>query len=110
LPQNVKPTGKIFPEEATEKFFFDSQSREIVWSVGDLKVGQGVLNPAPNISFQIEFLPEESQRGSTPDLISQAKITGEDSWTGESLEAVSPPLNTTLPDDETITEEMGIIQ
>ena len=110
LPQNVKPTGKIFPEEATEKFFFDSQSREIVWNLGDLKVGQGVLNPAPNISFQIEFLPEESQRGSTPDLISQAKITGEDSWTGESLEAVSPPLNTTLPDDETITEEMGIIQ
>lgn len=110
LPQNVKLTGKIFPEEAVEKFTFDSNSREIVWNVGTLQVGQGVLNPAPNISFQIEFIPEETQRGSTPDLISQAKISGEDSWTGESLEAVSPAINTTLPDDETVTEEMGIVQ
>jgi len=110
LPQNVKLTGKIFPEEAIEKFTFDSQSREIVWNVGDLKVGNGVLNPAPNISFQVEFTPDETQRGSTPDLISEAKITGEDSWTGEDIEAISPSINTTLPDDETITEEMGRVQ
>ena len=110
LPQNVKLTGKIFPEEVIEKFTFDSQSREIVWNIGDLKVGNGVLNPAPNISFQVEFTPDETQRGSTPDLISEAKITGEDSWTGEDIEAISPSINTTLPDDETITEEMERVQ
>ena len=110
LPQNVKLTGKIFPEEESSKFAFDSQSREIVWNVGDLKVGSGVLNPPPNISFQIEYLPDENQRGSIPDLISQAKITAEDSWTRETLEATSPAINTTLPDDETITEEMGRVQ
>jgi len=110
LPQNVKLTGKIFPEEVIEKFTFDSQSREIVWNIGDLKVGNGVLNPAPNISFQVEFTPDETQRGSTPDLISEAKITGEDSWTGEDIEAISPSINTTLPDDETITEEMEVVQ
>jgi len=110
LPQNVKLTGKIFPEEAIEKFTFDSQSREIVWNVGDLKVGNGVLNPAPNISFQVEFTPDETQRRSIPDLISEAKISGEDSWTGEDIEAINPSINTTLPDDETITEEMGRVQ
>ena len=110
LPQNVKLTGKIFPEEAIEKFIFDSNSREIVWNLGDLKVGQGVLNPAPNISFQIEFIPEEIQRGTIPDLISQAKITAEDTWTGMTLEATSAAINTTLPDDPTITEEMGVVQ
>jgi len=110
LPPNVKLTGKIFPEEEMEKFAFDSQSREIVWNIGNLKVGQGVLNPAPNISFQIEFIPEEIQRGSIPNLISEAKITGEDSWTGMTLEAISAAINTTLPDDPTITEEMGVVQ
>ena len=110
LPQNVKLTGKIFPEEEMEKFAFDSQSREIVWNIGNLKVGQGVLNPAPNISFQIEFIPEEIQRGSIPNLISEAKITAEDSWTGVTLEATSAAINTTLPDDPTITEEMGVVQ
>ena len=110
LPQNVKLTGKIFPEEEMEKFAFDSQSREIVWNIGNLKVGQGVLNPAPNISFQIEFIPEEIQRGSIPNLISEAKVTGEDSWTGMTLEAISAAINTTLPDDPTITEEMGTVE
>ena len=110
LPPNVKLTGKIFPEEEMEKFAFDSQSREIVWNIGNLKVGQGVLNPAPNISFQIEFIPEEIQRGSIPNLISEAKITAEDSWTGVTLEATSAAINTTLPDDPTITEEMGVVQ
>jgi len=110
LPPNVKLTGKIFPEEEMEKFAFDSQSREIVWNIGNLKVGQGVLNPAPNISFQIEFIPEEIQRGSIPNLISEAKITGEDSWTGMTLEATSAAINTTLPDDPTITEEMGTVK
>lgn len=110
LPQNVKLTGKIFPEEAVEKFTFDSNSREIVWSLDRLKVGQGVLNPAPNISFQIEFTPDESQRGQAPEIISEAKITAVDSWTGETLEVTTPGINTTLPDDETITEERGIVQ
>ena len=110
LPKNVKLTGKIFPEEATEKFTFDSQSREIVWNMGDLKVAQGILSPAPNIAFQVVLTPDSTQIGQTPEIIGQAKIEGEDSWTKETLEAFADSLNTTLPDDPTITEGMGRVQ
>ena len=110
LPPQVILTGKIFPEEELAKFTFDSQSREIVWSVGDLERGKGVLTPGPNISFQVEFTPDETQRGKTPEIIGQAKITGEDSWTEMTLQSTAQALNTTLPDDPTITEEMGIVQ
>lgn len=110
LPQQVQLTGKIFPETEAQKFAFDSQSREIVWEVGDLEIGQGILSPAPNIAFQIAFTPNTSQKGGTPLLISKAQITGQDQWTREILEASSPSINTTLPDDETITQEMGIIK
>ncbi len=110
LPDYVKLTGKIFPEEESEKFTFDSESREIVWNIGGMKTGQGIFEPAQNISFQIEFSPEESQKAQTPEIISQAKIIGEDSWTKETLESSDEFINTTLPDDETITEEMGIVQ
>jgi len=110
LPQNVELTGKIFPEEEVSKFAFDSQSREIVWSVGDLERGKGIFTPPPNISFQIAFTPTESQRGQTPEIIGEAKITGEDSWTETTLQGISPAINTTLPDDPTMTEEMTIVQ
>ncbi|TET84399.1 MAG: hypothetical protein E3J36_01340 [Candidatus Nealsonbacteria bacterium] len=110
LPKNVKLTGKIFPAKDSERFTFDSQSREIVWDIGELNVGQGIFNSAPTISFQIALAPDSAQKGQTPEIIREAKITAEDSWTKESLEATAPAINTTLPDDETVTEEMGQVQ
>ena len=110
LPLGVELTGKIFPEEEASKFAFDSQSREIVWSLGDLERGSGVLTPAKSLAFQIAFTPDEFQRGQTPEIIGQAKIIGEDSWTERILEATAKAINTTLPDDQTITQEMGKVQ
>jgi len=110
LGENIKLTGEIFPEEETSKFTFDSESKEIVWEVGDLKVGRGVLNPPPNIAFQIAFTPNVSQRGQAPEIIKEVEITGEDTWTKETLKFSTNSINTTLPDDPTITEEMGQVQ
>lgn len=110
LPQGVELTGKIFPEEEVSKFSFDSQSREIVWSIGDLERGSGILGPAKNIAFQIAFTPNEFQRGQTPEIIGLATISGEDSWTDQILEATSKSINTTLADDAGISEEMSKIQ
>ena len=110
LPEGVELTGKIFPEEEFSKFAFDSQSREIVWSIGDLERGAGVFNPGKTLAFQITFSPKESQRGQTPEIIGQAKIEGLDSWTERDLEVFSPAINTNLPDDPTITEEMKIVK
>jgi len=110
LPVQISLTGKIFPEEEVSKFSFDSESREIVWLVRDLERGKGVLTPSPNIAFQIEFLPEASQIGQTPEIIGQAKISGEDSWTETTLQSAASAINTTLPDDPTITTELGRVQ
>lgn len=110
LPIGAELTGKIFPEDETTKFSFDSESREIIWSIGDLEKGSGVFTPAKNIAFQVSFTPTAFQRGQTPKIINTATITGEDSWTDRVLEATSPAIDTTLPDDETVTEEMGKVQ
>jgi hypothetical protein len=110
LPVGIELTGKIFPEDETTKFSFDSQSREIIWSVGDLERGSGIFAPTKNIAFQISLTPNQFQRGQAPKIINTATITGEDSWTDRILEATSPAIDTTLPDDGTITEEMGKVQ
>ena len=110
LPKGVELTSKVFPETAVDKLAFDSVSREIVWEVGDLKIREGVLELGPNIAFQISFTPDDSQKGTTPTIIGQAKITGEDQWTETTIEGTSPAIDTTLADDETITEEMGTVQ
>ena len=97
LPAEAKLTGKILPENA--RLTFDSNSREIVWEVGDLDPGVGIATLAPTVSFQISFSPQESQRGQTPEIISRVKITGEDAWTDELIEKNFSSITTELPDD-----------
>jgi len=110
LPPQVSLTGKIFPEEMASKFSFDSQSKEIVWSIGDLEREIGISKPPLTLAFQITFSPDESQRGQTPEIIGQAKISGEDSWTESEIEAIFSAITTALPDDPTMTPEKGIVQ
>ena len=62
------------------------------------------------MAFQVVLTPDIFQKNKTPDIIGEAKITGEDGWTGRIIEAISPAINTTLPDDSTITEEMSKVQ
>jgi len=110
LPSEVKLTGKIFPEDQSSKFAFDSKSREIVWDIGDLPAGKGVTESGPNVAFQIALTPTAAQRGRAAVLIGEAKVTAEDTWTESTLERIAKAINTTLPDDGTIKPEQGLIQ
>jgi len=100
LPSYVT-IGQIFPEEEVGKLTFDSVSRELVWDVGDLPIGAGIEEgvAAPNISFQITFIPTASQRGQTPVLIGEAVFRGHDQWTDKITGASTSLVDTTLPDD-----------
>jgi len=110
LPQGVELTGKIFPEEQSQKFTFDSASREIVWDIGDLEPGAGTLLSSPGIAFQVALIPSQNQIGSKALLTQEARITGEDQWTEQVLETISSEIDTGLPDDDTVSEEMGIVR
>ena len=107
LPQYVQLTGRIFPEDA--RLTFDSLSREIVWEVGDMQVGQGVLNPAPNVSFQVAFLPNSSQIGQIPNIIGQTKITGDDGWTNDITEQISSGVNASFNATDTASIQQGTV-
>lgn len=110
LPSEVILSGKIFPEEALAKFSFDSESREIVWVVGDLARGIGVEGAGPNIAFQVVLTPGYDLRGKVAEIIREATVSGEDSWTETLIETKIPGINTTLPDDETVTDATGVVQ
>ncbi|MFH1451421.1 MAG: hypothetical protein ABIF89_02320, partial [bacterium] len=110
LPSQVRLTGEIFPEDQKSKLAFDLQSREIVWELGDLKAGKGVSDSAPNISFQIAFAPTFDQIGQIATIIGEAEISGEDTWTEEIARTKAASIDSSLPDDPTITEETGKVQ
>jgi len=110
LPENVDLTGNIFPEERVSQFSFDSESRELVWTIGDIERGIGISKPGLTLAFKVAFEPEEEQRGQVAEIVSQARIIGEDTWTETNIQDLSSAVDTTLPDDSSVTEEEGIIE
>lgn len=103
LPPQVRLTGEIFPEGAP--LTFDSESRELVWEVGEMMAGEGVITEAPNIAFQIAFTPDETQRGEKGALMLEAEISGEDEWTNELLQDLAPAIEITVSDETAAGEE-----
>lgn len=108
LANNARLTGNIFPEGTS--LTFDTGSRELVWDLENLDAGKGVLGAGPSVAFQIAFTPDSFQQGTTPQLIGEAVITGEDQFTGLTVNGNSSSVNTTLPDDETVSSQEGIVR
>jgi len=109
LPENVNLTGKISPQSESSNFSFDSASREIVWSAGDILAGQGARGVPRAIYFQVSLIPSGSQRGSTAPLIGRAQISGENQFTNTIITAQDSGVNTSLPDDF-VNSGGGIVQ
>lgn len=105
LPQGISLTGFIFPESELSRFTLDSQSRELVWSVGDLKAGES----SQPMSFQVSLTPASYQQSRVVDLIGQAVVYGEDQFTNAAIQNTSPAVTTNLPDDKPNSGK-GIIQ
>lgn len=99
LPKGVSLTGKIMPQNEFSNFSFDSASREIVWSAGDILAGTGVSGDPVSLSFQVSLTPSASQKGSVAPLIGQVQISGENQFTNTTITASDSGVDTSLPDD-----------
>lgn len=107
LPANVRLTGQTNPQ--TAPFTFDSASREVVWSVGEVKAYQGFESPY-TLAFQIELSPDSSQIGAVAPLIGEAQITGEDSFSGSAILEKSEGEDSSLPHDDSVNGDNGIVR
>jgi len=99
LPQNISLTGKIMPENELANFSFDSQSREIVWSAGDVLAGTGVNGDPIVLSFQVSLTPDNSQKNSRASIIETVTISGENQFTNTITTSSDNGVDTSLPDD-----------
>ncbi len=109
-PEAQFVSGKIFPEIQTAGLTYNEATREIVWNIGDMVAGQGLVSSPLNVSFQIAVSPMNSQIGGTAGIIGQAVIRGSDEWTEAMLESAAPVLDTASLSDPILTENSGIVQ
>jgi hypothetical protein len=107
LPPHVQWLNKIEP--AVSDLKYNSQTGQLVWSVGDLPSATGILLPVKQIAFQVSITPGLAHLDKLVELIGQSRAAGQDSFTGLELENSDEPIDTNLPDDLTISRKDGIV-
>lgn len=105
IPSYVKWNNLFIP--GTEKISFNPLGGEIVWDVGEVKAGAGNTLPIREVSFQISFTPSLSQVGTSPMLLSDARVTGTDSFTKTEIGETKVLINTDLKFDPNFPSEGG---
>lgn len=110
IPRNVKFTNQVFPDQQTGKLIYEAETGKLTWNIGDLKTGQGVITAPENVSFQVSIDPTSDDVGKSVQLVGEARISGDDSWTEMVLEAETAALDTVSLSDQNMTEEKGKVQ
>jgi len=86
---------------------YNSQTGQVIWSVGDLPAGTGVLLPVKEVAFQISITPGLAHLGSLVELIGQSQANGQDNFVDLELTSTDGSIDTDLPDDLMVSRQQG---
>ena len=97
IPNYVTYVGQFAP--SGEKFSYDPKTRILVWDIGTISEKTGYEgNQKRRIAFQVSVLPSVSQVGSTPDLVYDVRLTGNDTFTGKQVIELGQSISTDTKD------------
>jgi hypothetical protein len=76
----LPPYVNFIAAQAGSGITYDSASRTVTWSLGDVKAGVGYTSAAEQGSFQVMLIPSDSQVGTAPALTGPASASGQDRY------------------------------
>ncbi|MBX4192308.1 hypothetical protein KW798_02360 [Candidatus Parcubacteria bacterium] len=88
---------------------YDSGSRTVTWSLGDLKAGVGYSLPDRNVSFQVKLRPSLSQVNTSPALTGSATFNGQDRFAQVPVQSSTDGPTTSLSGESGYSNGMGVI-
>lgn len=92
LPAYVTWLGKSIP--GSERVTYNDATGEVRWEAGDLPAGTGFTGLNKTVSFQISLVPSISQVNSRPEIVSESRFSGSDTYVLGKVEAVAAKLDT----------------
>ncbi len=99
LPTGVGFTGEISPDSEQERISFNGRTNQIVWDIGNLENGVGVISPKKEVSFQVSVTPQAGQAGKELILLNSSIITAEDLFTSDIIKYEIKEKNNKISDD-----------
>lgn len=97
LAPGVKWKNNFLPKNASMSY--NDRTNELVWNMGTLSAGTGIVTDPKEIIFQLGITPSQNQVGNFAPLISATVFSAKDSFTSQALEAKIGAKNTNLIED-----------
>lgn len=97
LPPYVEWLGVVNPANANVKY--NADTREVIWTAGDISAGTGFNSNGKDFAFQVAYLPSISQLSKTPIIITKQSVAGKDTFTGNVVMQTHQDLDTKLEND-----------
>lgn len=100
LPSWARFVGPISPP--AEDLTYNASTKEIVWNIGGIARGTGIIEGEKEVSFQVVLTPSLSQITTSPVLINDAILTGHDDFANVDIRVNKASLNTRLMNDANV--------
>ncbi|MEX0931710.1 MAG: hypothetical protein WDZ88_03085 [Candidatus Paceibacterota bacterium] len=97
LPFYARWVGQVSPPN--ERVTYNQVGSQIVWDVGDVSAGSGILSTPREVAFQVAILPSLSQVGVAPNVIGGTQLRGFDTFTETTITADADAITTQLSSD-----------
>jgi len=105
LPTYISWLNSALP--ATENITYNELGGEIVWNVGEIEAGVGILSKSRAVAFQVEIIPSLTQIGTSPILVNGVTLTAADSFTNTTVFSAENSQNIKLTADPYFKQDEG---
>lgn len=107
LPTGVKWTGKIFPEG--EKVTYNERTNEVIWDIGKIDSGTGILDSKREVAFQVAITPQVNQVGKEAPLLNKSFLRAKDLFTSEEVNVEGEEKTTLLREDSSVGNKYQVV-
>ncbi|MFH1182654.1 MAG: hypothetical protein V1690_00120, partial [Candidatus Moraniibacteriota bacterium] len=97
LPTTATFTGKTFPEDS--RITYNERNNSLVWDIGKMEAGRGILSPPLEVSFQVKIKPSPDQIGREVNILGKSDFSAKDLFTGANLKSSADGKTTNLIED-----------
>jgi len=108
--EDAKPESDLEERQiGEERFYYDAETREVVWEIPKLDANTGTFSPAKEVVFQVSVAPQETDVGNFMAIMNKIEAEGYDDFTGKKIAVSENGLTTELPDDVSIGAEGEVV-
>jgi len=99
IPTGATVTEMKNPQDAVLHYTFNERTNNLVWEIGNIESGAGILNSPREVVFQVKIKPSPEQVSLAVNLVGETVFSAKDLFTGEEIRFFGNKKTTSLKED-----------